>query len=246
MRSGLVLFLAAVFAPFLIATCEATKTRARRNFLFWRSSPPKPKAPAAHAQAKADPCKKASDVEKCHYEQAVALLENLQANPTTLAAAPTAVSSTPAPQTVTQSAAAVSNGGTQAAALKLALEALEGRGAPPPQLDSVTQQLEDALENVEPGALSSFRSTHLAAAFNAVGEPPTLAQKAAAAQQALGGVVFPADSGVPVALDALRSVAGPMATLQAHGASLFAQVDSAISTMRGSVSAGFSHLVSRI
>lgn len=253
----------ALAAFLLVPPCEAAKAkaRARRNFLFWRSSAPAPTSkPIAPAKVKADPCKGASDLERCHYEQGLALLENLQdpvaaQPPQAAAAAPEAAATTVLPAAVATAAAQPlkkqpSSASSQAAALKLALEALEGEhggvSPPPPQLDALTGQLEDALETVEPGALSAFRQTHLAAAFNAVGPAPTRAQRALTALQALKDTSWPTDSGVPVALDALRSMTEEGLAPKVHGhSSLFAQVGSAISTFRGSMSAGFSHLWSR-
>lgn len=56
--------------------------------------------------------------------------------------------------------------------LKQALDVLEGEAPASPSLENVTMHLEEALEDIEPGALDTFRSQHLAAAINAERPPP--------------------------------------------------------------------------
>jgi hypothetical protein len=76
----------------------------------------------------------------------------------------------------------------QIAALQTALEELEGQLPVPLSLDGAIQNLEVALETLQPGALAEFRRWHLAAAFNAVGTPPKDGDRASSAARALSSV----------------------------------------------------------
>lgn len=94
----------------------------------------------------------------------------------------------------------------QIAALWSALEALEGQPPVLPTLNAVTEQLEDALDSLDPNGIKEFRRSHLALAFNAVRPPPDEVERARAALQALEPITsWPAKGAVASALEGLRS-----------------------------------------
>lgn len=69
--------------------------------------------------------------------------------------------------------------------LKQALDILEGEAPASPSLEKATMQLEQDLEDIEPGAVDTFRSEHLADTINARGPAPAPHLRAAVAARVL-------------------------------------------------------------
>jgi len=90
--------------------------------------------------------------------------------------------------------------------LKQALDVLEGEAPAPPSLEKVTMQLEEGLEDIEPGALATFRSEHLAGTMNADRPPPSANLRATVAAHTLSAADWENDDEVVAAIEKLDQV----------------------------------------
>lgn len=93
----------------------------------------------------------------------------------------------------------------QSVALILALGALEGEELPAHSLERATIQLEDELDKLQPGALTSFRARRLAEAMNHHGPPKPADKRASEALAALEQVNWSSSSVVTNVIRDLQS-----------------------------------------
>jgi len=97
----------------------------------------------------------------------------------------------------------------QSVAILMALGTLEGEDLPADSLESATMQLEDALDQLEPGALAAFRARRLAEAMNHHGPPKAAETRATEALVALQQVNWLPESAVAGAVRDLQSIEKP-------------------------------------
>mmetsp|Transcript_118629 Transcript_118629/g.383024 ORF Transcript_118629/g.383024 Transcript_118629/m.383024 type:complete len:208 (-) Transcript_118629:175-798(-) len=185
---------------------------------------------AAAAAQTVDPCQGVAEVERCHYERALQQLNQAlhtpvqQGLPDRLSTVQLSLQD-PRPCPPYLSAAECEQG-RQVAALRAALEALEGQPPVPAGLDPVIGDLEAAMDATEPHSVADFRRSRLAAAFNAAQPPLPSAERAAVAVMALESIRWPADSLVPTSMEVLRGLARP--SRGAPQTSFLARVSSAV------------------
>lgn len=190
--------------------------RAWALFLLWAE-------PAAGASTRAvppDPCAGAPDLQGCHYEQALAVLDYVQsqgaeqvkerAQDGALVQPVQAATSNLDCQIPSNEAECSRR--RQALALFLALQALEGQPLVPKNLDSIIAMLEENYNAVEHKGVEAFRENQLAAAINDKRKPASLAKRATQAVKALDRIQWPSESSVPYAVEALRKLAAADAT----------------------------------
>lgn len=91
--------------------------------------------------------------------------------------------------------------------LKQALDVLEGEAPASASLENATLQIEQQLEDIEPGAVNAFRTQHLAAAMNSNVKSPAPRLRAAVAARLLSGVEWESKGEVASALSKLENVA---------------------------------------
>lgn len=186
-----------------------------------------------------DPCATAANPVQCHYQIGVALLAKLGVDTSgseignaPLKSALPQVSLIESPQEnhqrlpalqqssvaplslavqseVPSSSRAAPDPDKEVAALQGALEVLEAPGPAGSGLEEDIDELEDSLEDVRPGAVSSFRAQRLADAINRAGPPAATAERAAEAFHFLDAVSWPAESRVPAVAEHLRRVMTP-------------------------------------
>jgi len=168
----------------------------------------------------ADPCAGAPNLEGCHYEQALAVLDHVQSQGAEQVkesvqdgayAAPVqaAIGKSDCPFLSNEAECLRRR---QALALFLALQALEGQPLVPKNLDSIIAILEENYNAVEHKGVEAFRENQLAAAINDKRKPASLAKRAMQAVKALDRIQWPSESSVPSALEALRKLATADAT----------------------------------
>lgn len=212
---------------------------------------------AGTTQAPTDPCASSAEPEKCHYNQAVALLASMGTAPAgsklpqpTLApviglVAPEAVNRMPdtlekniphpftgsglrATTTPPAAVEAKEHEGhvtdsaqkeEQSVALLLALGALEGDGLPSSNLEKVTIQLENTLDDLKPGVLADFRARRLAEVMNHHGPLKPAGKRASEALAFLEQVRWPTNSAVVAAIRDLQSNANGKPISLLHGTS---------------------------
>lgn len=182
--------------------------------------------PAAGVSTRAvapDPCAGAADVQGCHYEQALAMLdyvqsqgaeqvkEGVQDGALESVAAPVQAATSNLDCQIPSNEAECSRR-RQALALFLALQALEGQPLVPKTLDSSIAILEENYNAVEHKGVEAFRENQLAAAINDKRKPASLAKRATQAVKALDRIQWPSESSVPYALETLRKLAAADAT----------------------------------
>lgn len=176
-----------------------------------------------------DPCAYAANPEACHYDQAKQLLAQLspqEAQQSPPQEAFMEVDKTMRQQSRTESSSSddlnaddderVPDGGPMSKSenselktmvLKQALDVLEGEAPASASLENATLQLEQQLEDIEPGAIEAFRSEHLAAAMNAKGPHPKPRLRAAVAARLLSGAEWDGEGEVAGAIAKLENVA---------------------------------------
>jgi hypothetical protein len=170
-----------------------------------------------------DPCVFAADPEQCHYDQAKALLAQLSPQQGALMEVDQAVRPAARATTAESSESDDLNAGDRAPdggslsktenqelktmVLKQALDVLEGEAPASASLENATLQLEQQLEDIEPGAVEAFRSQHLAAAMNSQGPHPKPRLRAAVAARLLSGAEWDGQGNVAGAISKLENVA---------------------------------------
>mmetsp|Transcript_55003 Transcript_55003/g.106177 ORF Transcript_55003/g.106177 Transcript_55003/m.106177 type:complete len:233 (+) Transcript_55003:94-792(+) len=170
-----------------------------------------------------DPCAGAPNLEGCHYDQALAVLDHMQSQAagqvkeSVQEGAQGNVAASMQAATVNLDCSFPPNEAEcsrrrQALALFLALQALEGQPLIPKSLDSTIAILEENYNAVEYNGVEVFRENQLSVAINDKRKPASLAKRVTQAVKALERIQWPSESSVPSAVEALRKLAAGDAT----------------------------------